>query len=303
MLPNYERLAFKTLLHRLEEEPTRLISISGPRQCGKTTLIQQALQHGRRPFRYLSADLPMPTAFPQWGQYDVAPFVPSIPYGPSPDARWLVYNWEQARVAAKQSAGGFILVLDEVHHIQDWSRVVKGLWDEDRRVGRSLHVVLLGSAPLVYRTSMHEALTGRFESVRLAHWSLEEMGAAFGVTLEEYVYFGGYPGAAHLIKDEARWRDYVLDVLIEPTLDRDVLALSRIDKPMLLRQLFELGLGLLRSNSLLQQAIGPAAGCGQRHNPGPLSGAAVSSRSYEGVGKVCLSQAAAKAVQPKASGA
>ena len=241
MLSNYERLAFKALLHRLEEEPTRLISISGPRQCGKTTLIQQALQHGRRPFRYLSADLPMPTAFPQWGQYDVAPFVPSIPYGPSPDARWLVYNWEQARVAAKQSAGGFILVLDEVHHIQDWSRVVKGLWDEDRRVGRSLHVVLLGSAPLVYRTSMHEALTGRFESVRLAHWSLEEMGAAFGVTLEEYVYFGGYPGAAHLIKDEARWRDYVLDVLIEPTLDRDVLALSRIDKPMLLRQLFELG--------------------------------------------------------------
>ena len=241
MLPNYKRPVLKTLLHRLEEKLPRLINISGPRQCGKTTLIQQALEQSRRPFRYLSADLPAPAALPQWGHYDVAPFILSVPFGHSPDARWLVHNWEQARIAARQSDEGFILVLDEVHHIQDWSRIVKGLWDEDRRVGRSLHVVLLGSAPLVYRTSMHEALTGRFETIRLAHWSLEEMGAAFGVTLQEYIYFGGYPGAAHLTQDEARWLDYVLDVLIEPTLDRDVLALSRIDKPMLLRQLFELG--------------------------------------------------------------
>lgn len=240
MLPNYERPVLETLLRRLEEEPTRLISISGPRQCGKTTLVQQALNHIRQPFRYLSADLPTPVAFPQWGQYDAAPFRPSVPYGPPPDPRWLVHNWEQARVAARRSERGFILVLDEVHHIKDWSRIVKGLWDEDRRIGHSLHVVLLGSAPLVYRKTMHEALTGRFETIRLAHWSLDEMEAAFGFTMDEFIYFGGYPGAAHLIRDEERWRNYVLNVLIEPTLDRDVLALSRIDKPMLLRQLFEL---------------------------------------------------------------
>lgn len=241
MLPSYERPVLKALQHRLEEKSPRLINISGPRQCGKTTLIQQALEKSRRPFRYLSADLPAPTAFPQWGHYDAAPFNLSVPHGHSPDARWLVHNWEQARIAARQYDKGFILVLDEVHHIQDWSRIVKGLWDEDRRVGRSLHVVLLGSAPLVYRTSMHEGLTGRFETIRLAHWSFEEMEAAFGVSLEKYIYFGGYPGAAHWTQDEARWLDYVMDALIRPTLDRDVLALSRIDKPALLRQLLELG--------------------------------------------------------------
>ena len=102
-------------------------------------------------------------------------------------------------------------------------------------------MVLLGSAPLLVEQGLSESLAGRFEVIRVPHWSLAEMRAAFGITLDEYIYFGGYPGAAPLIGDEARWRRYVLDALIETTISRDVLLLTRVDKPALLRRLFELG--------------------------------------------------------------
>jgi predicted AAA+ superfamily ATPase len=55
------------------------------------------------------------------------------------------------------------------------------------------------------------------------------------------VFYGGYPGAAPLIGDPARWSRYVIDSLIETTLARDVLLLSRVDRPALLRRLFQLG--------------------------------------------------------------
>jgi predicted AAA+ superfamily ATPase len=86
-----------------------------------------------------------------------------------------------------------------------------------------------------------ESLAGRFELVHLSHWSYAEMRAAFGFSLEEYLYFGGYPGAAPLIEDVHRWKRYLLDSLIETTIARDVLLMTRVDKPALLRRLFELG--------------------------------------------------------------
>ena len=88
---------------------------------------------------------------------------------------------------------------------------------------------------------LNESLTGRDELIRIAHWSFAEMNDAFGFTLDQYVHFGGYPGAAGLIENEERWRGYVRDALIEPSIERDVLAMSRVDKPAMLRRLFELG--------------------------------------------------------------
>jgi hypothetical protein len=101
--------------------------------------------------------------------------------------------------------------------------------------------VLLGSAPLLVRQGLTESLAGRFEILHLPHWSYAEMREAFGFSLGEYVYFGGYPGAAPLIGDPSRWRRYLLDSLIETTISRDVLLMTRVDKPALLRRLFELG--------------------------------------------------------------
>jgi predicted AAA+ superfamily ATPase len=131
-------------------------------------------------------------------------------------------------------------VLDEVQKVPHWSESVKRLWDEDTRTGTPLKVVILGSAPLLIARGLTESLAGRFEVLHVPHWSYPEMRDAFAFTLEDFIYFGGYPGAAPLITDPERWRRYILDSLIETTISRDVLLLTRVDKPALLRRLFEL---------------------------------------------------------------
>jgi hypothetical protein len=144
-------------------------------------------------------------------------------------------------VAADAGRSGAVLALDEVQKVHGWSETVKRLWDEDTRARRSLRVVLLGSSPLLMRRGLTESLAGRFELLHIPHWSYREMRDAFGLSLEQYFYFGGYPGAAPLIADPDRWRRYLLDSLIETTIARDVLLMTRVDKPALLRRLFELG--------------------------------------------------------------
>ena len=212
----YRRPQAAELARRLAE-PRRFIQVvAGPRQVGKSTLVAQAVEDLLVPVRVVSADEPALR-------------------GPE----WIAAQWEAARL--ETGPAGAVLVIDEVQKAAGWSESVKRLWDEDTRAGRGLHVVLLGSAPLLVEQGLSESLAGRFEVIRVPHWSLAEMRAAFGITLDEYVYFGGYPGAAPLIDDEARWRRYVLDALIETTISRDVLLLTRVDKPALLRRLFELG--------------------------------------------------------------
>ncbi len=102
-------------------------------------------------------------------------------------------------------------------------------------------MLILGSSPLLIHHVLPESLAGRFEILRAGHWTLAEMQEAFGWSVDEYIYFGGYPGAATLIHEEDRWRRYLLDSLIETTLSRDILLMTRVDKPVLLRQLFRLG--------------------------------------------------------------
>jgi hypothetical protein len=154
----------------------------------------------------------------------------------------LAAQWDRARLMAKDNGKrGAVLALDEAQKVSDWSEVVKRLWDEDTHARVPLHVVLLGSAPLLVQRGLTESLTGRFEILHLPHWSFSEMRTAFACSLEQYIYFGGYPGAASLMNDPPRWRRYLLDALVETTLARDVLLLTRVDKPALLRRLFELG--------------------------------------------------------------
>lgn len=78
-----------------------------------------------------------------------------------------------------------MLVLDEIQKISGWSDTVKGLWDADRASGCPLHVVILGSSPLLMQRGLNETLAGRFEPIRFTHWSYAEMSEAFGLGVDQ----------------------------------------------------------------------------------------------------------------------
>lgn len=215
----YRRAQVALFTDRLAERRRFVQVVTGPRQVGKTTLVQQAASDLGRPVRYASADEPTLRG-----------------------TEWLRQQWDLARDTARESPEtGAVLILDEVQKLTGWSETVKRLWDEDTHARLELHVALLGSAPLLIQHGLTESLAGRFEIIHAGHWSFPEMRAAFGWTLEEYLHYGGYPGAAPLVTDPERWRRYVLDSLIDTTISRDVLLMSRVDKPALMRRLFELG--------------------------------------------------------------
>lgn len=222
-----------------------MIIVTGPRQTGKTTLIRQVLEQIELPSQYLPVDRPDPTTLPlipdTTGGITGFASRPLMPSDRSSDAEWLVRQWDAAREATRHSGVGFVLALDEIQKIAGWSEIVKGLWDEDRLNDLPLHVILLSSAPLLMQQGMTESLAGRFETVRLTHWSFTEMAEAFGFDLEHYIYFGGYPGGAPYVGEQDRWRSYIVEALIEPNIEKDILAMQRVDKPALFKQLFQLG--------------------------------------------------------------
>lgn len=195
--------------------------VAGPRQVGKSTLVAQVLQDMTIPHSIVVADAVDPN-----------------------DSDWIHRVWEAARTTMRlRGEEQHLLVIDEIQKIDNWSEMVKREWDEDTRKQVNLKVVLLGSSRLLLKRGLTESLAGRFELIRLGHWSYQEMHDAFGMDLEEYIYFGGYPGAAHLIGDEKRWRKYIKDSLVAPAIEKDVLMTSNIYKPALMKQLFELGCG------------------------------------------------------------
>ena len=237
-MDSYRRPQVSLLLQRLADSPRHIIAVFGPRQTGKTTLVRQALGLSDLPQRYLSVDKPDPSL----PRLSTVPGSATTFSATQPrDTGWLVRNWEAARYEAGLSPGGFVLAIDEIQKIPNWSETVKGLWDADRASECPLHVIILGSAPLLMQAGLSESLAGRFEAISVSHWSFREMYDAFNFTLPEYLYFGGYPGAAPFIRDEQRWRDYIIRSLIEPNVERDILSMTRVDKPALLKQLFELG--------------------------------------------------------------
>ena len=236
----YKRSQISTLFSRLSEKPQRLMIVTGPRQTGKTTLVRQVLEQFGRPSHYVSAAEPDPvilSSIPNLGGFSTE-FAnePGVSLDGSRDARWLVRNWEQARMVSGRCDRGFVLAVDEIQKIPNWSETIKGLWDADRRHDRPLHVILLGPSPLLMLQGMSESLAGRYETVRLMHWSFAEMSVAFGFDLQRYVYFGGYPGSVPLVPERSLWRAYIAEALVEPNIERDILAMQRVDKPALLKR-------------------------------------------------------------------
>jgi uncharacterized protein len=215
----FERKELQILLQRLQEQRHFIQVLVGPRQVGKTTLVRQLIPKLGVPVYFYAAD-------------DTA----------AADRSWLKSIWANARLQWQSSgATEGVLIIDEIQKIPNWSEVVKAEWDSDTFQSLPLKVVLLGSARLRIQEGLSESLAGRFELIPMLQWDLWEMQEAFGYTSEDYVWFGGYPGGAILRNDERRWRDYMKDSIIETTISRDILMLSRVEKPALLRRVFELG--------------------------------------------------------------
>ncbi|PIP68026.1 MAG: AAA family ATPase [Candidatus Omnitrophica bacterium CG_4_9_14_0_2_um_filter_42_8] len=215
-LPIFKRDITVTIAQRLKENRNFIQVISGPRQVGKTTAIRQVLEEIGISYHYAAADLPAP-----------------------PPVEWIAQQWDIGRRKALNEKS-VILILDEVQKISSWSEEVKRLWDEDTRQDIDLKVVLLGSSALLIQKGLTESLAGRFEVIRLGHWSWKECQDCFNWDVDRFIYFGGYPGAATLIDNEERWSQYVRDSLIETAISKDILLLNRVEKPALLRQLFVL---------------------------------------------------------------
>lgn len=260
-------------------EPRRFLQVvAGPRQVGKTTLVRQAL-----------ADLAKAPG-PVVAQHSVSADNPGLV-----GARWLTAQWEVARTLAAQT-GACVLVLDEVQKLPSWTEEVKRLWDEDTRAGRDVRAVVLGSVPLLIARGLTESMAGRFEMTRLGHWRFREMQQTFGFTLDQFIYYGGYPGAASLVGEPARWAAYVRDALIETTISKDVLMMSPVQKPALLRRVFDLACRYSGQELSYQKMMG------QLSDAGNTTTLAHYLQLLEGAGMVCgLQKFAGQAVRQRGS--
>jgi uncharacterized protein len=209
----YERPILKNVLNRLQEPKIQILM--GARQVGKTTLIQQVLKKVTVPQLYVIAE----------GGYT---------------SSWIEQQWAQARALERQG-GSAILVIDEIQKIANWSERVKRLADEDTLSGRKIHLILLGSSSLVLHKGLSESMAGRYEIIHIPHWSFLECQQAFGLSLDDYIFFGAYPGSLMYRQDEARFFSYIQEAIIEPIVSQDILSQQVVTKPALLRELFRLG--------------------------------------------------------------
>ncbi len=209
----------KEFLARLQEPRRTIQVIAGPRQVGKTTMIKQVLQTLSMPARFFNAD------------------------GVNADDKdWIADRWNEARALQRfNKYPEMLLVIDEIHKIDNWSEQVKREWDADTFNDTNIKVVLLGSSRLLLKQGLTESLAGRFEIIPMGHWSFAEMQEAFGWDINQYIYYGGYPGSASYISNEARWRRYMRDAIVAPAIEKDVLQTTYIYKPALMHQLFLLG--------------------------------------------------------------
>lgn len=215
----YKRAEYEIIINRLLEERKFIQVVMGPRQVGKSTVVKQVLKDIDIPYQFYSAD--------------------SVP---ATNSAWISDCWSAVR-SLKENKGWneAILVIDEIQKIANWSEVIKKEWDYDTFNDLDIKVLLLGSSRVLLEKGLSDSLAGRFEEIRMSHWSYQEMKDCFGFTLDQYIFFGGYPGAASLINDEERFNNYILSAIIEATINKDILMDTPISKPALLRQTFELG--------------------------------------------------------------
>ncbi|MDR0794999.1 MAG: ATP-binding protein [Tannerella sp.] len=275
----YQREQYQIIIERLRESRKFIQVVMGPRQIGKTTVVRQALKALKNeiPCLVFSADNIQATK-----------------------NTWISDCWATARAQMKLEGNReFILAIDEIQKLKDWSEVVKKEWDEDSFNGIELKVILLGSSRVLLQKGLADSLAGRFETIKMTHWSYPEMRDAFGMSLDEYIYFGGYPGAVALMKDSDRWSNYIRDSIIDATINKDILHDTAISKPALLRQTFELGASYSGQIVSLTKMIGSLQDAGNTTTLSGYLNVLKDSGLIAGIQKFSVDKARQKASIPK----
>ena len=273
----YHRSQYDVLMSRLAEPRQFIQVVVGPRQIGKTTLVKQVLQACHLPYLHFSAD-----------------------NVPAQQTGWISDCWETARARMKaENTAEFLLVIDEIQKISQWSEAVKKEWDADNWNDVNLRVILLGSSRVLLEKGLTESLLGRFEEIRMSHWSFSEMRDAFGLSLEEYIYYGGYPGAVPLLSDNERWENYVGSSIIDATINKDILQNNVITKPALLRQTFELGAAYSSRELSLTKMLGYLTDAGNTTTLASYLQLLSSAGMLMGIQKFAYDEARKRASAPK----
>ena len=206
----YQRAFVDTLAQRFLAEQPLIQVLVGPRQVGKTTGVRQLMGQQPWPHHYANAD-------------DVL----------VSDRDWLLAQWQQALLLGD----GALLVIDEIQKVANWPETIKAMWDA--KPGR-LRLLLLGSSALQIQAGITESLAGRFELLRVYHWTFAELQAAFDYDLPRYLSFGGYPGAVAMEHDPDRWYAYMKDAIVEAVIGKDILQSHKVANPALFRQAFQI---------------------------------------------------------------
>jgi predicted AAA+ superfamily ATPase len=225
-----ENLIYLSYINTLKErlsKPSPLIQVLlGPRQVGKTTTILKFIkEHCPDQSLYVSADQVF-----------------------NANSDWLYEQWHLALKDKK------ILVIDEIQKSHNWAETIKALYDQmkhdqmkhdqmkhdqTKKEGNHLSCILLGSSSLEIQKGLSESLTGRFQLLRAHHWNYLESKTAYGLTFEQYLQFGGYPGSYAFI-NSADWYDYVKNSIIATVVEKDILQFQTVKNPALFKQAFEL---------------------------------------------------------------
>ncbi|NDV60104.1 ATP-binding protein [Bacteroides sp. 519] len=273
----YKRAEYQTIKNRLEEQRRFIQVVMGARQIGKSTVVKQVLKDLDAPYQFFSAD-----------------------NVPATNSTWISNCWAAVR-SLKESKGqdSIILVIDEIQKIANWSEVVKKEWDDDTFHDRNIKVLLLGSSRVLLEKGLSESLAGRFEEIRMSHWSYQEMKECFGFSLDQYLFYGGYPGAASLIDDNDRFQQYIQSSIIDATINKDILMDTPISKPALLRQTFELGAAYSGSLLSLNKMLGSLQDAGNTATLAGYINLLDESGLLRGLQKFSMDMARRKASIPK----
>ena len=213
------------LASRLSEKNPLIQVLIGPRQVGKSSFIEAFTKKSKK-FLICAGD-------------------------GIDDPIWIQQKWNQAQENHQ------CLIIDEIQKIPQWSEFVKTCWDKQKFSKNKINVILLGSSSMSLDSGLSESLTGRFEVIRLYHWSFEESQKITKLSLDDYIRYGGYPGSYEFIKDESRWSTYLRSSIIETVITKDILLSAKVKSPALFRQCFYLATSfpaqVLSYNKLLGQ--------------------------------------------------